>query len=249
MRAEWVDGHPADRVDDESISVGRADEDELIDGDGLGDVLEAVTPARADGNVGLEMVTGGVGNEHLSGVGVIGDPRGEIHRRAEPVLPAADRSACVDADTDPQRAVARAVVDDDALGKADRHVGLGDGDHHRVADRFDLIGVVRGQKRPDRRAELGRGVGGKLVAVGLGERGVAGEVCEEKGVLERLGSGHGVQVSPLAGRAANGHARRARSVTHQRVQPSGLRAGAAVGNSGEAADVAFGEDVADDVAA
>jgi hypothetical protein len=74
----------------------------------------------------------------------------------------------------------------------DRLGGVGDRQHHGVADGLDLAAAAGRQFGAHRSAEIGDQRGGILVAVGLGERREAGDVCKH----ERHGGG---------GRVAAGH--------------------------------------------
>jgi hypothetical protein len=173
-----VDCHVADGVDGQPGPIVL--QGERVHAYGLGDVLELSRPELADRERRVEGLTSGVGQQHLAGAGEIGDAGGEVDGATEPVLTAPDGGARVDANTDAERSVPGAVAGHDARREPDRLVGVVDSQEHGVADRLDLFGAVLLEQRSDGCAELGGRVGGVLVAVRLGQSGVAGEVREQE---------------------------------------------------------------------
>jgi hypothetical protein len=91
----------------------------------------------------------------------------------------------VNAHADAERSVPGAVAGHDARREPDRLVGIVDTQEHGVADRLNFFGAVLVEQPSDGGAELGGRVGGVLVAVCFGQRGVAGQVGEQEGLVSR----------------------------------------------------------------
>jgi hypothetical protein len=85
----------------------------------------------------------------------------------------------VHADSNAQCAVA-AVPRHQQRAEANRCRRVGHAQHEPVTQCLDLLPTRLGQKSVSGGAKLGRGVRGELVAVDLGQRGVAGEIREDE---------------------------------------------------------------------
>ena len=79
--------------------------------------------------------------------------------------------------------MAGARVRDDPGGEAYRVAGVGHADEERIADRLDFFGVVVLEQGAHAGEEPGGDVGSVLVAVGLGQCGVARQVGEDESLL------------------------------------------------------------------
>jgi hypothetical protein len=194
-----VDRHPAYGVQGQSLRSPRELAGCLEELDGVGDVSELAPSAWSEDHVGVRVNApqvasagspgcggGCLGHEDIASGGGSGHPRRQVDRGPEPIPASLDGGAGVEASTDARKAMPRAHLLNESKRECDRLGGRVAADHHRVAERLHLLRPVLAEQYADIREELPREVGRLLVPVGLGERGEARDVGEEKRMLGRL---------------------------------------------------------------
>ena len=127
-----------------------------------------------------------IGHEVSSGFGLLGEARGEDHRRADVRPVVLHRFAGVDADADPERKVRVALVvglgpPRDPEGATDRVAGRGEDEIEAVALGLDLHAALRANLRAHDRPESSNETRGGGITMRLDEHGVVAEIGEEIG--------------------------------------------------------------------
>lgn len=138
------DCHPADWIDRQLLRGSRALGNSGVQQHGLSDVLELMAPSRLE--VDLLELAGrpprDIGNQHPAARRHSGDAGGRVDGRPEPVAGTLCGGARMHADPDAREPVPDADLAHDPEAQCDRVGGRAGADHHRVADRLDLLRVV-----------------------------------------------------------------------------------------------------------
>ena len=106
--------------------------------------------------------------KNLSGVRLIGDPRGDVDGRPEPVASTRHRFARVHTDPHARKAVARADLLDDRERESHGLIGHRRSQKQRVADCLYLLRAVASEQGAHGGAEFGDEIRGQLIAMSLG---------------------------------------------------------------------------------
>lgn len=187
LGAVAIDRHPADRINRQvgRQTTGQGPLDDRIYTHRIPDVLEALLAGVA--KLALRQIIqrrkpGCLGHENLAGDRSPGDPRGQVHGGAEPIRPARDRRTGVHSHAYAGKAVLSTDLGREVAGQQYALGGVGGAKHQGVADSLDLGGIVGVQHRTGLAHEVIDQVRRPLVAMGFGQRGEPGEVCEKEGL-------------------------------------------------------------------